>query len=417
MASNAIWTQYSCDARTNTYANRSCPVCGKAVAERGGYLVSTVLSDGYPGANSSVHTYCVVPNGYAYRARMGEGKTPPACGMSYDRDKGQWIWPNGTDAKDSTWTNSAATTPEPEAAPEPREPTEAELKAAVAELVTGITNGCAETLDAKMADIPNLVRETLAQLTRSVSIKVGSAPKVDVKNSHKLLPDVVTCVAAGTNPFLVGPAGSGKTTLCQQVADVLKRKFYAENRVTSEYKLLGYMDATGRYVRTQFREAFEKGGVFLLDEVDASDPDVLTTFNSALANHLCPFPDALVKAHKDFVALAAGNTFGRGADRQYVGRNQLDAATLDRFVVLEMDYDEAAELTWAGNDDWTLYVQQVRAAVEAEKVRHVVSPRASIYGAKLLAAGMDRDLVAERCIWKGLDATNRARIVNRIGVN
>jgi MoxR-like ATPase len=299
--------------------------------------------------------------------------------------------------------------PEPVDEPTPaREPTEAELQRAVEELLRRNT-------EAFLEQVPPLVRATLMELTRTVDIKVGKAPAVTVKNSHKALPDVVMCVAAGTNPFLVGPAGSGKTTLAQQVADTLKRKFYAENRVTSEYKLLGYMDATGKYVRTQFREAYEKGGVFLLDEVDASDPDVLTTFNSALANGLCPFPDKLVKAHCDFVALAAGNTFGRGADRQYVGRNQLDAATLDRFVIVEVDYDEVAELVWAGNDDWTTYVQQVRKAIADEKVRHIVSPRASIYGARLLAAGMERGLVAERCIWKGLDETNRARITTRMG--
>jgi cobaltochelatase CobS len=288
-----------------------------------------------------------------------------------------------------------------------REPTEAELAKAVKELLDGVGTTMLE-------QVPAMVRATLMEMTRTVEIKVGKQPAVKVDNSHKILPDVVMCVVAGTNPFLVGPAGSGKTTLAQQVADTLKRKFYAENRVTSEYKLLGYMDATGKYVRTQFREAYEKGGVFLLDEVDASDPDVLTTFNSALANGLCPFPDALVKAHKDFVALAAGNTFGRGADRQYVGRNQLDAATLDRFVIVEVDYDEVAELAWAANDDWTLYVQQVRKAIADEKVRHIVSPRASIYGARLLAAGMARDVVAERCIWKGLDAANRTRIEGRL---
>jgi cobaltochelatase CobS len=175
------------------------------------------------------------------------------------------------------------------------------------------------------------------------------------------------------------------------------------------------MDATGKYVRTQFRDAYEKGGVFLLDEVDASDPDVLTTFNSAFANDFMPFPDGICKRHKDFVALAAGNTYGRGADRQYVGRNQLDAATLDRFVVIDVDYDEIAELAWAANDDWTLYVQQVRKAIGEEKVRHIVSPRASIYGARLLAAGMERSLVEERCIWKGLDVTNKSRVLNRLG--
>lgn len=104
----------------------------------------------------------------------------------------------------------------------------------------------------------------------------------------------------------------------------------------------------GHVVRTQFREAYENGGVFLLDEVDASDPDALTASNSALSNGMAAFPDALVRKHEDFVAIAAGNTFGSGADRQYVGRNQLDAATLDRFTVFEVDYDEMLELEISG---------------------------------------------------------------------
>ena len=43
--------------------------------------------------------------------------------------------------------------------------------------------------------------------------------------------------------------------------------------------------------------------------------------------------------------LAAANTWGRGGDQQYVGRNQLDAATLDRFVLstLHVDYDTDLE--------------------------------------------------------------------------
>jgi cobaltochelatase CobS len=250
-----------------------------------------------------------------------------------------------------------------------------------------------------------------------VEIKIGSGPKTRIENSHQILPDIVMCVVAGTNPFLVGPAGSGKTTLAKQVAEVLKRKFYCENRVTSEFKLLGFMNAHGDYVRTQFRDAYEKGGIFLFDEVDASDPDALVALNSAIENGICPFPDKLVPAHKDFACVAAGNTFGRGADRQYVGRNQLDASTLDRFIIINVDYDEALELQLAGNDDWTTYVQQVRRAVELEKVRHIVSPRASIYGARLLAAGMPQPDVEEGVLWKGLDEPQRIRIKARIGSN
>lgn len=263
--------------------------------------------------------------------------------------------------------------------------------------------------------VPELVADNLAKLSRVAEIKVGDMPKVEMETAHNALPDIVMAVVAGTFPFLVGPAGSGKTTLAEQVAKVLNRPFYMESRVTSEFKLLGFIDAAGNVVRTAFREAYEHGGGFLLDEVDASDPDALTAFNSAFANGRCPFPDGVVEMHPDFFAIAAGNTFGRGADRQYVGRNQLDAATLDRFTVFEVDYDEMLELELSGDPEWARHVQAIRRAVELEKVRHVVSPRASIQGAKLLKAGMDRAKVEEAVIWKGLDGAQRSRVIARMG--
>lgn len=259
--------------------------------------------------------------------------------------------------------------------------------------------------------IPDLVSENLAKLSRVAEIKVGKAPSIKIEGvAHNMLPTLVTALVAETHPYIVGPAGSGKTTLAMQCADALKLPFYMESRVTSEFKLLGFIDAAGNVVQTQFRKAYEDGGVFLLDEVDASDPDAMTAFNAALANGVCAFPDKLVKRHKNFRPMAAGNTFGRGADRQYVGRNQLDAATLDRFETYEVNYDEQLELDISGNVEWARYCQAVRKACEAAKVRHIVSPRASINGAKLLAHGMEWAVVEEAVVWKGLDEANRTRV-------
>lgn len=258
--------------------------------------------------------------------------------------------------------------------------------------------------------VPELVADNLASMVRTVEISIPKLPKVKIDKAHKMLPTILQAVVAGGVPFLVGPAGSGKTTLAKQIAEALGRDFYMAARVTDEFKLTGFIDAHGNVVRTQFREAYENGGIFLFDEVDASDPDAMTAFNAALSNGFGDFPDGMVEMHPDFAAIAAGNTFGRGADRQYVGRNQLDAATLDRFDVFEIDYDEQFELSIAGDANWTKHVQKVRAAVDRAKVRHVVSPRASIRGSMLLASGMDRALVEESCIWKGLDATNRNRV-------
>lgn len=295
----------------------------------------------------------------------------------------------------------------PAATPAPAPYDQATLDAAVDKIAK-------VTADHFMAHVPDMVKQTLVGLVREVTIKVGAAPKVTVKQSHVLLPTILQAVSAGATPFLVGPAGSGKTTLAMQVAEVLKLKFYMAARVTSEFKLLGFIDATGHCVRTQFREAYEKGGVFLFDEVDASDPDPLTAFNAALSNGWCDFPDGMVARHKNFIAIAAGNTYGRGADRQYVGRNQLDAATLDRFQVFDVDYDEMLELALAGDAAWVKYVQSVRRAIDLEKVRHIVSPRASIQGAKMLASGMERKVVEDACIWKGLPTDQRQRVEFRM---
>ena len=133
--------------------------------------------------------------------------------------------------------------------------------------------------------------------------------------------------------MMVGPAGSGKTTAAHEAAKALGIPFYFTGAIDSAYKLTGFIDAQGRTVRTAFREAFEHGGVFLFDEMDSSMPAALLAFNAALANGHADFPDGIIKRHPDFRAIAACNTFGGGANRQYVGRMQLDAASLDRFAI------------------------------------------------------------------------------------
>lgn len=323
---------------------------------------------------------------------------------------------------DNPWTKAATGAPAPKRTPTLEEAAEAvlphtvigddaeALDAMLGAVLQEATGAIGEEVARQWLEkVPPLVDHLLAT-RRKVEITVGDAPAVKLDAVHMALEDVLLMVMAGASPFLVGPAGSGKTTLASQIAETLGRKFYMAARVTSEYKLVGFMDANGNTVRTQFREAFEHGGVFLFDEVDASDPDAMTAFNAALANGWCDFPDGMVNKHEDFVALAAGNTFGRGADRQYVGRNQLDAATLDRFQIMEIEYDEALELVIAGNDTWARYVQAVRKSIMDNKVRHIVSPRASIIGAKLIAAGMELSKVIDSCIWKGLDQDTVSRV-------
>lgn len=225
--------------------------------------------------------------------------------------------------------------------------------------------------------------------------------KVDM--AHPALAEVLTWVNAGCHPLLVGPAGSGKTTIGMHVAKALGREFYFTGAVDNVFKLNGYRDANGNYVRTSFRDAYENGGVFLFDEIDASHPQAIVAFNAALANGHHDFPDGSVERHPDFVCLAAANTYGRGADRVYAGRNQLDGASLDRFVSVPVDYDTGLEFKLGeGNPGWVEYVHNVRRAVEKTATKHVVGTRAIINGCKGLAAGLSRSRVEDATIWKGL---------------
>jgi cobaltochelatase CobS len=389
-----IWTPNRDEARSNSYAT-SCARCDTPVMEKSGLLVSTYAADGSALKNRALHPSCSLPSGWMFRAQIGKG-------VSIQTALG----------------NMPDAAPEPEAQPEAqpevqpeqpaREPTEAELEATATAIVKRVT-------DQFLGAVPNLVRSTMHEATRKVEITIPKMPTVKVDTAHRILPDIIMAVVARTNPFIVGPAGSGKTTLCQQVAQAIGRKFYMSNSVAGKHELLGFRDAHGQIVETDFFHAFTKGGLFLFDEADNSNPNALVALNSAIANGYCEFAGKLHKAHKDFQVIAAANTFGRGADGLYVGRNKLDAATLDRFQTYVMDYDEELERELAGNDDWVAWVQKVRSVIYSEKILHVVSPRASIAGARLLAAGMDRSKVEESCVWKGLDNNHRVRITARLG--
>ena len=233
---------------------------------------------------------------------------------------------------------------------------------------------------------------------------------------HQQTPEVLGWLMAGVNVWMAGPAGSGKTTMAENCAKALTLPFYSCGAVQNEYKLTGFVDAEGRTVRTSFREAFEHGGLFLWDEVDASAANALVAFNQALANESFAFPDGMVKKHPDFIAVAAANTFGTGATAEYVGRNRIDAATLDRFAQVEIHYDELLEQELANQiypefgRTWAKDVQRYRRAAHTAGLRHLITPRASLHGAKGLRAGLPRQQIVNNLIRRGLDQASWSKL-------
>jgi cobaltochelatase CobS len=247
-----------------------------------------------------------------------------------------------------------------------------------------------------------------------VTVKTGDTVK-KVEGCHKQFPEVMAMIAAGINLCAVGPAGSGKSTIFEQAAEALGIDYYFQGAVQQEHKILGFIDANGKYQTTQFREAFENGGLFVFEEFDASSARAFLAINNATAGQWCDFPDGKIKKHENFVCVLAGNTFGTGASRQYVGRQQLDAASLDRFAFIEIGYDQDLELAmceavFENAESWVTRVQAFRRKVENAGIRHVVSPRASIMGSKMLKAGIAEQKCVETLLHKGLSADQIAQL-------
>jgi cobaltochelatase CobS len=255
---------------------------------------------------------------------------------------------------------------------------------------------------------------------RIVKITMPDGQDVKLDGRHHTFPKLAQLVAAGIPVMIVGPAGGGKTEACRSLALDLDRQFMplSLGPQTTQASLFGYTDATGQYVRTPFREAFENGGLILLDEFDRCNERVSVTLNAAVAQRYCAFPDGTVHAHKDCVIVAAANTTGHGADRQYVSARQQDAATLDRFAVLDWQYDEQFEeaLTLAQGLEqaeaiaWLKRVRKVRQRVAELALRYLVSPRAAIQGAALMATGADQSLAEDTILFRGWNAEDRAKV-------
>lgn len=221
---------------------------------------------------------------------------------------------------------------------------------------------------------------------------------------HEKFEMIKSCVENNIPVYLSGPAGSGKNHTLEQIAKKMDMEFYFTNSVQQEYKLTGFIDAGGEYHETEFYKAFKNGGLFFLDEMDASIPEVLVLLNAAIANGYFEFPNGKITAHPDFRVVSAGNTVGSGANEVYTGRMVLDQATLDRFVIIEFGYDKNIELAIAkGNYELVDFVESLRKQADEKGIRATFSYRCITMVTKLEATGMKLEDIIKIAVVKGLD--------------
>lgn len=268
-------------------------------------------------------------------------------------------------------------------------------------------------VDVALSDLMSNVQRLTASLPQRHEFSFNNvvAPRQVEGIVHPVFDKVMIHLVEHEPVYLHGPAGSGKNVLAEQCAKALGVEFYSASTLLQKYELLGYGDANGNYRDTSFYKAFVNGGLFFLDEFDGCSSEVAIALNGALANYYEDFPiEGFKRAANDFYIIAAGNTVARGANELYNGRFQLDAATIDRFSFIKVDYYKPIELQLANGDDELVdFIHEVREVCETKGIQLVAGYRAVRKIAKFKSK-LPLKEVLESELFKGLDRQDREMI-------
>ena len=258
---------------------------------------------------------------------------------------------------------------------------------------------------------------SIANVQRTVHVVRPSGVKHTEDVVHENFEHLLKMVGAGINVALVGEAGSGKSTAAEQCARALGLDFYPVSfhaKMTST-DLRGYMDAKGDYNESAMYRAFKRGGLLCLDEFDRSNTEVVVSLNNLLAGASYLFPNnELVKKHEDFRVVACQNTTGSGGSKQYAAAQRQDASTLNRFVTIPWDIDNAMERKVAGDTPITTIVQTLRSKAKELGMDVVISPRQSIHANTLVDMGYSTTQAIDYAITGTMADDVRRRLVDDI---
>lgn len=270
------------------------------------------------------------------------------------------------------------------------------------------------------ADLDAFIFEKYGKLPqKEIVVKLPDGSKKSAGSTqHEKFETILKYLTADVPVFMSGAAGTGKSSIAKNAAKALGLDFYFSGAVNDIYKFTGFIDANGHYSKTQFYDFCVNGGVFFLDEMDASIPEVLVALNAAIANRYFDFPCGKVELNENCRFICAGNTYGTGADAEYTGRYQLDAATLDLFAVVDIDYSkDIFNAVTNGNKDLIAFIYDLRKACKAVGVNMILSYRCAQNVTAMESVGLDTASCIKQCIAKGLSKDTARMISERLTVN
>lgn len=205
--------------------------------------------------------------------------------------------------------------------------------------------------------------------------------------------------------YIWGHAGTGKTTLIEQIAARTHRPTIRIQHTvnTEESHVVGQW--TARAGSTIFELgplalAMKHGWIYLADEYDFALPSVLSVYQPVLEGKPLIIKDAdaanrVIKPHPNFRFVATGNTNGSGDETGlYQGTSIQNAANYDRFhMVLQVNYmprelEEQVIVNQAGiplADSKKLVdlASRIRESYDGARISSPISPRTLIASAQI----------------------------------
>lgn len=204
--------------------------------------------------------------------------------------------------------------------------------------------------------------------------------------------------------LIIGPKGTGKTSLVREFADAKAVKLESINFSlrTRESHLIGTKTMTEGNIGFDegiLIKSMKEGDILYLDELNAAEADVLLRLDEALDDRrqvvLKESTGELVQAHKNWFVIATINPL------THVGTKELPPQLLSRFPVrIRLDYPpEATEVEIvkrhvSGNHDEAItqgikLANTLRQAAAVEELYYSPSLRETIAFAKLIDSGIE----------------------------
>lgn len=229
--------------------------------------------------------------------------------------------------------------------------------------------------------------------------------------------------------YLWGHAGTGKTTIYEQIAARTKRPMLRVQHTANmeeEHVIGGWRLRDGHTVFElgPLAMAMKHGWVYMADEYDFGRPEVLSLYQPVLEGKPLVIKEAdtanrVIRPHPGFRFVATGNTNGQGDETGlYQGTTMQNAANYERFGIVEkMPYMEEsmeamlvsqqAKIPMPDAKKLISFATSIRQEFESAKMSNPISPRSLIFAARIGMARSNYLIGLEKAYLNRLTSVDR----------